>query len=118
VDTQTESRRGDRWAAEATVRSSNASAVVGLVAVAAGYALAALVAAAARGSVRIGDDVGLAVVGAAPALGVLGAALGLVGTRRPRLRWLGWIDVVLGAALAIASVTLLVALVLALRSFS
>jgi hypothetical protein len=121
VETQTQSRRGDRWAAEATVRTSNWWSVLGLVAVVAGYAGAALVGAAARGSIELGDETGLVLVGSVPALGVLGAALGLVGTRRPSPRWLGWLgwlDTALGALLAVASIALIVSLVLALRSFS
>jgi hypothetical protein len=118
VETQTQSRRGDRWAAEATVRTSNWWSVLGLVAVVAGYAAAALVGAAARGSIELGDETGLVLVGSVPALGVLGAALGLVGTGRPSLRWLGWLDTALGALLAAASIAVIVSLVLALRSFS
>jgi hypothetical protein len=92
--------------------------VIGLLAVLVGYGVAAVVAAAARGSIPLGDEVGLVLVGATPALGVLGTALGIVGTRRMRLRWLAWIDVVLGGVLVIASIALIVALILAVRSFS
>jgi hypothetical protein len=118
AETETSSRRSDRWAAEPTEPRPNWWAILGVVAVLAGYAVAALVAAIVKDAVDVGDDVGLFLVGATPALGALGVVLGIVGARRDRLRWLAWIAIVLGVLLVIVSLAAIVAVTLAFRTFS
>jgi len=71
-----------------------------------------------KGNVEVGDDAGLALVGATPALAALGVALGLIGRRRGGLRWLAWIAIVLGVVLVIASIAVIAAVTLAFRTFS
>jgi hypothetical protein len=115
---QNASRRSDRWAAEPARSGLNWWAILAVVAVLAGYGVSALVAAAVKGNVEVGDDAGLALVGATPALAALGVALGLVGRRRGGLRWLAWIAIVLGVLLVIASIAVIVVVTLAFRTFS
>lgn len=120
AETQPEdgSRRSDRWAAEAAGPGLNWWAILAVVAVLAGYGVSALVTAIVKGNVEVGDDAGLALVGATPALAALGVALGLVGRRRGGLRWLAWIAIVLGVLLVIASIAVIVVVTLAFRTFS
>jgi hypothetical protein len=116
---ETETRRSDRWPAEAVESSSlNWWPVLAVVLVLAGYGVAALVAAIVNGDVEFGDRAGVALVGAAPSLGALGIALGIVGARRVGLRWLAWIAVLLGVVLVLGSILVIGAVVLAFRTFS
>lgn len=120
AETQAENtpRRSDRWAAEPADAGANWWALLGILAVLCGYAVAVLVAAIVKGSVQVGDEAGLTFVGATPALAALGVALGLVGRRRDGLRWLAWLAVVLGALLVIASIAVVIVVTLAFRTFS
>jgi hypothetical protein len=115
---ETEARRSDRWAAEAVDSSLNWWPILAVLFVLAGYGVAALVAAIVKGDVAFGDRAGLALVGAAPSLGVLGMTLGIVGARREGLRWLAWIAIVLGLLLVLGAILVIGAVVLAFRSFS
>jgi hypothetical protein len=119
ADTHSESNaRRDRWAAEPAASGVNWWAIVGVLAVLAGCAAAALVAAAVKETVQIGDDAALGLVGAAPALAALGVVLGLVGRRRDGLHWLAWLAIVLGAMLVIGSIAAIMAVTIAFRTFS
>jgi hypothetical protein len=120
AETQAENdpRRSDRWAVEPAEPGANWWAILGVVAVLAGFGASALVAAIVKGDVEFGDEAGLAFVGAAPALGGLGVVLGIVGARRDGLRWLAWIAILLGAVLVIAAIAAVVAVTVAFRTFS
>lgn len=113
VDVETQVQRSDRWAVESR-RSRNWWAAVAAVLVAAGYAVAVLVAASARGSFELSDDAQVALVGTAPSLGVIGALLAFVGTRRTTLRLLSWLVFVLAAMLLAVTLVLLAMVLLAL----
>jgi hypothetical protein len=117
VDVETQVQRSDRWAVESR-RSRNWWPAVAAVLVAAGYAVAVLVAASARGSFDLSDDAQVALVGTAPSLGVIGALLAFVGTRRTRLVALSWLVFVLGVLLVVASLGVLGMILMALNDLS
>jgi hypothetical protein len=114
VETQT--RRSDRWASEPSEPATNWWAVLAVLLALAGCGVAALVAAAVKGSVEIGDDAGLVLVGVAPSLGTLGVVLGIVGTRRGSLRWLAWLGVALGSVLVLVTIAAVTAVVVSMRT--
>jgi hypothetical protein len=117
VDVETQVQRSDRWAVESR-RSRNWWPAVAAVLVAAGYVVAVLVAASARGSFELSDDAQVALVGTAPSLGVLGALLAFVGTRRTRLVAVSWLVLVLGVLLVVASLGVLAMILMALNDMS
>jgi hypothetical protein len=116
ADAESGARRSDRWAAEPAGSGVNWWAILGVLAVLAGYAAAALVVAVVKETVRMGDDAALALFGATPALGALGMTLGLVGRRREGVHWLAWLAIVLGAVLVLASLAAIVAVTVAFRT--
>jgi hypothetical protein len=113
----TGSRRSDRWAAEPTSPSRNPWPPLAAVLVLAAYGLAAVVVSAARGSFELSDGMAKGVIAATPGLAALGSVVAFVGTRRPRLRALGWVVVVLGAILVLVSIAAVAWVLLAFRSF-
>ena len=114
MDVETQAHRSDRWAVESRERR-NWWPVAGAVLVVAGYAVAAIAGACARGSVKLSDDAQIVLVGTAPSLGVVGALLAFVGTRRTTLRAMSWIVFGLGALLVVATLGVLATIVVALN---
>ncbi len=92
--------------------------MAGFFAVAAGYFVAVAVAASARGSVALSDDAQIALVGAAPALGVLGSLLAFAGTRRPTLRAVSWLVLTLGVLLLIVTLAVVGMVLVALNDLA
>ena len=73
-----------------------------------------MIAAATAGSSLLAglpDGVGYALAGAVPTFGGLAVALGAVGTRRERRRWVCWAAVVVGALEVLGALALIVVLV-------
>jgi len=110
-------RRSDRWSSESPERGGNGWVLLGSLLVVAGYGFAIVVVSAARGSIDVSDQVAKALVATTPALAALGAALGVVGTRRSSLRGLAWVVVALGLVLVLATLAAIAWLLLVLRSF-
>lgn len=117
MDVQAKAHRSERWAVESP-RSRNWWPAVAAVLVAAGYAVAVLVGASARGSVELSDDAQVALVGTAPSLGVLGALLAFVGTRRTTLVAASWLVFVLGVLLVVVTLGVLAMILMALNDLS
>ncbi|MGZ4125032.1 MAG: hypothetical protein ACXVQU_05700 [Actinomycetota bacterium] len=113
----TSARRSDRWSSAPDTGSGTLWVVTGAVLVLGGYALALLVVSAARDALDLSDEVGKVLLAATPALAGLGAVLAFVGTRRGSFRLVGWLVVVLGAALVLVSIAAVAWLLLVLRSF-
>ncbi len=114
---ETQARRSDRWAAEPE-RTRNWLVPLGAALVLTGYALAAVVGAAAARSLSLPDGAEIALVAAVPSIAALGSTLALVGARRLTLRALGWVVFAVGLLLVLASIAAVTWVLLALRSFS
>lgn len=113
MDVETQAHRSDRWAVEARP-TRNWWTVAGAVVVVAGYAAAVIVGASARGSLDLSDDAQVVLVGTAPSLGVVGALLAFVGTRRTTLRAFSWLVFALGVLLVVATLAVLSMIVISL----
>jgi 4-amino-4-deoxy-L-arabinose transferase-like glycosyltransferase len=114
VDTEPEIDRADRWAAQGRP-SRNWWAPVAAVFVVAGYVIAVVLGAAAGGSVQLSDDAQVILVATAPSLGVIGACLAFLGTRRTTLVAMCWLVFALGVLLVVATLAILVTIVTALN---
>lgn len=114
MNVETQAHRSERRAVE-TRQTRNWWTVVGAILVVAGYAAAVVVGTSARGSPELSDDAQVVLVGTAPSLGVVGALLAFVGTRRTTLRAFSWLVLGLGVLLVAGTLAVLAMIVIALN---